>query len=789
MPIQLPIKLTANYNTLAGKSVAHHISAIIVGMNSDMLPDTLPDDLPAWMRPRHRVIDWALLVICACALLIALPLIASPGLPRHTDAALFVARGAQTAQIMRSGTLYSRWASDFYFGLGSPLFNYLPPLPHWLVGVHQFITDANPIDSVKVLIGLSLLAAGVGMYGFVRDRYGARAGLLSGLIYLSSPPLALTLSYQRGDLSALLSLSLLPWALWTLDRLAQQPTRRAFVTAVLTLAAWSLADVRMTVLGAFCVAVVIASSKRRYFSLSAIAVALLITAFYWLPALAEQDAVQWIPLAADPNSAPITLLQNFVVPPIAAPHMINPAPYQGLGLGVSLAALIGGLTLFYDYAVLRDRTPFMGALVAFAIGGGAGVLIASVAEVNNSAGAWQPLQAYHWLSGLALPCLTIVAGAAAASVEHLPKRLSIRPAFALTAFLALPTLLTITPALSTTYWPASAALTTANDAASELAIHAPGSLRNGLLLPIAAYRAGAPLATIAINTLPENTLRNDPSVLPIEDTPLSSRFTVALGTIQRVSFKRYAFPGWFVGIDNMAYPAESSSQGFVALTLPKATREVVVAFGSTPTRTFSWLIVLIGGVLLITRLRLLRETAVSENERLRLTIASASLSASVLVSRREAAAVGIAIGLCALSGLCLRSIQSANLLAAFPPTPIASYPAVGIELSMSTRDADGQSVLLWRAQHSIRLNYQLEARLIRDVDGQEIGRREEWYPGGIPTSQWTPDQLVRDPLLLPITAGAHIEVALAQCATPQTLPCDKPTPLTTDQGGTAIVLR
>jgi len=58
----------------------------------------------------------------------------------------------------------------------------------------------------------------------------------------------------------------------------------------------------------------------------------------------------------------------------------------------------------------------------------------------------------------------------------------------------------------------------------------------------------------------------------------------------------------------------------------------------------------------------------------------------------------------------------------------------------------------------------------------------QWQPGNIPTSHWTSRLLIRDPLPLTIPADTvpgiyHVQVALAQCDSPQRLPCERPTPI------------
>src|SRR5690348_14819840 len=112
---------------------------------------TIPlEELPLWMRPRHRNIDWGLLILLGFCLINVWPFISHP-LPGATDAELYVYRSVEVARLLRAGIGYSRWSPYFNYGYGSPLFNYLPPLPHYLAGYYQVLTDASPENSIKIL--------------------------------------------------------------------------------------------------------------------------------------------------------------------------------------------------------------------------------------------------------------------------------------------------------------------------------------------------------------------------------------------------------------------------------------------------------------------------------------------------------------------------------------------------------------------------------------------------------------------------------------------------------------
>ncbi|GAG35601.1 unnamed protein product, partial [marine sediment metagenome] len=73
-----------------------------------------------------------MLLALALALVAAVPFLTRPGLPRQTDAELHVYRAAELGHALRAGAFYPRWAPDFYYGYGYPIFNYYAPLTYYL---------------------------------------------------------------------------------------------------------------------------------------------------------------------------------------------------------------------------------------------------------------------------------------------------------------------------------------------------------------------------------------------------------------------------------------------------------------------------------------------------------------------------------------------------------------------------------------------------------------------------------------------------------------------------------
>ena len=95
--------------------------------------------------------------------------------------------------------------------------------------------------------------------------------------------------------------------------------------------------------------------------------------------------------------------------------------------------------------------------------------------------------------------------------------------------------------------------------------------------------------------------------------------------------------------------------------------------------------------------------------------------------------------------------------------------------------------LLWHAFRPISADWELLARLTpvsTDPNAPAVTNSlvTQWHPGDIPTNQWPLGMLIRDPINIPLSTDIapgkyYVQVAMAQCASPQRLPCEKPMPI------------
>lgn len=114
--------------------------------------------------------------------------------------------------------------ADLWRGTGSATF--LPAQPLLLLGL-------PPTAAVRGVWILSFVLGGLGMYVWLRPRWGDRGAGLAGLLYMLWPPFLAT-AYVRGSLSDGMILALLPMALAGVAAFAETRSRSAAGVLVLS---------------------------------------------------------------------------------------------------------------------------------------------------------------------------------------------------------------------------------------------------------------------------------------------------------------------------------------------------------------------------------------------------------------------------------------------------------------------------------------------------------------------------------------------------------------------------
>lgn len=728
--------------------------------------------------------DWGYLVVFVIALVALWPFLSRAALPQETDAELHVFRLAELARLLRGGEWYPRWAPNFYYGYGYPIFNYYAPLSYYVGVLVELMPGLDAVDGVKAVFELGLLAAALGMYGFVRDNWGREAGWVAAACYLYAPYVVYTDPHARGVLAESFSFGLFPLALWALDRLrkqseAGQPGPAIWFVSVLLVAAIMLTHNLMAMV-----------------FIPILALWLIVT-----------TAVAW--RAPGPD--------NF---PGATQFRLLPVPFWALFLGFTLAAffwlplflerdavnlttLIGQndnfdfRTHFLSLGQLLGSSPWLdwresGAVFTFNLGipqwllGGVGMVIVVARRGRNRLSEWffvvgalgliflmSPISTFLWQSipvlpylqfpwrllGPAAAFLAVLAGIAVKAVLSGPLLAQVREyRLVLVAFLIIVPILFALPLTQPVPWPENFGGTGPVQVLDvELSGRWLGTTSTADFVPITVELLPKPEPSVLEAIVAGRTVdRVNRATLPVgtevvneELRPLHFRYTITGNEDFRLRLFLFAFPGWQVQLDGSPVPIElGRPEGFITVEVPAGTHLVEVEFGSTPPRTWAWVL---SGLALLA-------AAAATVWLWRRHVPSAPVDPTAPNDGQMMAVPLVAVGL--LFVIYIALLEPGGWLHHFsaPYTVEGADQAVqvdfgqqivliGYDVSHSAAAAGDtlQLTLYWQAEQDTDIEYQVFVHLLRG-DGSLVSgaQSDKLNPGDYPTSRWPVDQYVRD---------------------------------------------
>ncbi|MCX7841157.1 MAG: hypothetical protein N2559_17100, partial [Anaerolineae bacterium] len=137
---------------------------------------------------------------------------------------------------IQDGIFYPRWAPDYTFGYGYPMFNiYAPGALYISEAFHLLGFDF--VTATKIVFALAIVLSGVAMFAFIkRLTASSRAAFLSGVAYIYIP-YHIADVYVRAALAESVALVFLPLTLWGFYETVMRPSRTTIVAAAFAYAA------------------------------------------------------------------------------------------------------------------------------------------------------------------------------------------------------------------------------------------------------------------------------------------------------------------------------------------------------------------------------------------------------------------------------------------------------------------------------------------------------------------------------------------------------------------------
>ncbi|MDP3940857.1 MAG: 6-pyruvoyl-tetrahydropterin synthase-related protein [bacterium] len=156
----------------------------------------------------------------------------TPDLPHTSDGAMHTIRFASYYKELVAGQFPVRWASQFDYGYGTPIFNFFAPLPYML-GVPFIVFGVPLVMVLKLNFALSYLLAGICMYLFAKSYFKDEKVAIFVTLMYQYAPFRLVDMLVRGSLGSLYSYTMLPLLFYAITKFIEKKTYAYFVLIAL----------------------------------------------------------------------------------------------------------------------------------------------------------------------------------------------------------------------------------------------------------------------------------------------------------------------------------------------------------------------------------------------------------------------------------------------------------------------------------------------------------------------------------------------------------------------------
>lgn len=698
---------------------------------------------PIAKRPSHaRRFPWGALLAVGLTLP-ALWVLARPGFFASDDGQFHVYRIAALANAWQDGVLAPRIFPEFGFDYGQAVLNFYAPLSY-APGALLVTLGMSPAAATELTIALSFVLAALAAYGYgrflagdARPQVAMAAGLLAAVVYTYAP-YHLADAYVRGAIpehAAFIFPPLILWAFAAMFRGSPWPPllwgALAWAGLVLThnLTALMMAPVAAVQL------LLLAAWTRRWRRLAgaagALALAIGLSAVYWLPVVVESGSVG-LALGASRGYAEHwltagTLLRRSLVYFAAPPELLGRI-YPLSWFALALAGLVAVLLMVrWRQGRLHPTWP----LILFHLGVAAGAVLMVAAVSAPLWDLFQPilgLLQYPWRF-LVLEAVGLL-GLAAALPVLLPR---VRPAL-LVAVVSVLAIAVALPGLAPAAraMPATAAQLVEQMWREDAEAGQVGATWTGEFLPLTVAEQRWALGR------PREGATDGAPIQPAPRITLTAlRYAGWTAEVDaqapfQLRLHQFHLPGWNATVDGRQAPTYPSGElGLVTVDVPEGVHEVALSFGRTPARTAGAAISLVALAIWIGLVWL--------RGRGRRSLVVTSIVLAVL------AAALILNGL----GLGQRTWTPRPAQAVLEDAAVL----LGSDVEQLPGDSAVAITLYWLALRDMGQNVKAFVHML-GPDGAVIAQHDGDPVGGFtPTTRWRQGEILRDVHLVPLPAG------------------------------------
>jgi uncharacterized membrane protein len=201
-----------------------------------------------------------------------------------------VQRVFEMTKSISGGMFPVRWIADLGFGYGYPIFNFYAPLAYYIGSVLN-IFGLDVLFSTKLMMALGIVLSGFSMYFLAKELWGKSGGVISALLYVFIPYHAVDI-FVRGDVAEFWAYAFIPLVFYALLKIHKTGNFRFIVIGAFSYAALIVSH-NLTALMVtpfiliFMILLFLGNKKSGKNLLITLILGLLVSSFYWLPALLE----------------------------------------------------------------------------------------------------------------------------------------------------------------------------------------------------------------------------------------------------------------------------------------------------------------------------------------------------------------------------------------------------------------------------------------------------------------------------------------------------------------------
>ncbi|MCK5607705.1 DUF2723 domain-containing protein, partial [Candidatus Pacearchaeota archaeon] len=484
------------------------------------------------------------------------------------------------------GQFLVRWVPDFSFEYGRPLFNFYSPSFYYLTCAIAF-SGIGIVTAFNYSFIFLWIASGLTMYLFTKEFFGKYGGFIAAIAYVYAPYHIVDV-YVRGAAAEFTAFPLFPLILWSFYKQSKKPNLLYIVSGAVSLGLLLLSHNIMALIFTPLAFVYILflfwinqknNIKALFYNGMSFALGILLSAFFWLPAMVEKKFVR----VGDMVSGYYSYKNHFVY--------LQQLFYSKWGYGLSVEGTaddmsfqIGFVHIFMAAAVLfliqrfLKKSKTISAHVIFFLGVG---FITIFFTTAMSSPFWKLFPILRFVQfpwrflSLVILALSFLCGSLFFIIENKNyKRIALA---VVTLLIVLTNIFLCKPDI---HYDQTSNATNLRLNGRRNRKTAVAARIYGDYIPIWVRAVPKPLTPQELSVS-----SGDATIIDSEHKPVEHHFTVEANKDSILRFHTFYFPGWKVFVDGFETPINPvSANGLMDFAVPKGRHQIRIEFTNTPLR-------------------------------------------------------------------------------------------------------------------------------------------------------------------------------------------------------------